>query len=118
MRRRQFLQATTVASLTALTYARGASAQMGGMPGMGGGMMGRLFASGSTWPTGLPLRRLDVLANTSPVADEFEGTLVAAPYLAALVSGHTTELWGYNDAFPGPLTVTTNPPAEESRDKK
>lgn len=68
-----------------------------------GGMMGRWFGSGSAWPTGLPLRRLDMLANTSPIADEFEGTLVAAPYLTALVSGHTTELWGYNNAFPGPL---------------
>jgi bilirubin oxidase len=65
--------------------------------------MGRLFTSGSTWPTGLPLRRLDVLANASPSADEFEGTLIAAPYLASLVSGRTTELWGYNGAFPGPL---------------
>jgi FtsP/CotA-like multicopper oxidase with cupredoxin domain len=103
MHRRQFLQATTVASLTALTYARSASAQMGGMPGMGGGMLGRLFTSGSTWPTGFPLRRLDMLANTSPIPDEFEGTLIAAPYLASLVSGRTTELWGYNGAFPGPL---------------
>ena len=102
MRRRQFLQATTVASLSALAHARSASAQMGGMPGMGG-MMGRGFTSGSAWPTGLPLRHLDVLANTSLDADEFEGALVAAPYLASLVSGHTTELWGYNNAFPGPL---------------
>ena len=68
-----------------------------------GGMMGRWFTSGSAWPTGLPLRRLDVLANTSPVSEAFEGALVAAPYLATLVSGHTTELWGYNNAFPGPL---------------
>ena len=74
------------------------------MPGTGmGGMMGRWVNSGSAWPTGLPLRRLDALANTSPVADEFEGALIAAPYLASLVSGHTTELWGYNEAFPGPL---------------
>ena len=65
--------------------------------------MGRWVNLGSAWPTGLPLRRLDALANTSPVADEFEGALIAAPYLASLVSGHTTELWGYNEAFPGPL---------------
>ena len=68
-----------------------------------GGTMGRRFTSVSGWPMGLPLRRLDVLANTSPAADEFEGTLVAGRYLAALVFGHTTELWGYNNAFPGPL---------------
>jgi suppressor of ftsI len=104
MRRRQFLQATTLASLSALAYIRNASAQMRVMPGTGmGRMMGRWFTGGSAWPTGLPLRPLDVLASTSPVADEFEGTLVAAPYLTSLVSGHTTELWGYNNAFPGPL---------------
>ncbi len=74
------------------------------MPGTGmGGMMGRWVNLVSAWPTGLPLRRLDALANTSSVADEFEGALIAAPYLASLVSGHTTELWGYNEAFPGPL---------------
>ncbi len=79
---------------------------MGGMPGMGmgmGGMMGRWRIPGSTWPTGLPLRRLDVLSNASQVPGEFEGTLIAAPYLAALVSGQLTELWGYNNSFPGPL---------------
>jgi len=68
-----------------------------------GATIGRWFTSGSAWPVGFPLRRLDVLANTSPIADEFEGTLVAAPYVAPLVSGHSTELWGYNGAFPGPL---------------
>jgi FtsP/CotA-like multicopper oxidase with cupredoxin domain len=102
MRRRQFLQATAAVSLAPLAYPRSASAQMGGMPSMGG-MMGRWFASGSAWPTGLQLRRLEVLKNTSPVADEFEGTLVAAPYFASLVPGRTTALWGYNNAFPGPL---------------
>jgi suppressor of ftsI len=104
MRRRQFLQATTMASLSALAGIHGAAAQMRGMPATGmGGRMGRWFGSASTWPTGLPLRQLDVLANTSPDANAFEGTLVAAPYLAPLVAGHTTELWGYNGAFPGPL---------------
>ena len=106
MRRRQFLQATAAVSLSALAYARGASAQMGGMPGMGagmGGMMGRGFTSSSAWPTGLPLRRLDLLENASPDDDAFEGALVAAPYFASLVPGRTTALWGYNNAFPGPL---------------
>jgi suppressor of ftsI len=102
MRRRQFLQGTTVASVSALAAIRSASAQMRVMPGTGG-RMGRWFTSGAAWPTGLPLRRLDALANTSPDAAEFEGTLVAAPYVASLVAGHTTELWGYNGAFPGPL---------------
>jgi len=104
MRRRHFLLAAAAATVSALPYARSVSAQMRVMSGTGmGGMMGRWLTSGSAWPTGLPLRRLDVLANTSAVAEEFEGTLVAAPYLAALVSGHATELWGYNNAFPGPL---------------
>jgi suppressor of ftsI len=104
MRRRHFLQAAAAGTVSALACARSVSAQMRVMSGTGmGGMMGRRLTSGSAWPAGLPLRRLDVLANTSAVADEFEGTLVAAPYLASLVSGHTTELWGYNDAFPGPL---------------
>lgn len=70
---------------------------------MGGGMMGRWFTSGSAWPTGLPLRRLPLLANASSVPDEFEATLVAAPLVASLVSGHVTQLWGYNGAFPGPV---------------
>ncbi len=68
-----------------------------------GRMMGRGFTSGSAWPTGLPLRQPRRAREHQPVADEFEGALVAAPYLASLVSGHTTELWGYNNAFPGPL---------------
>ena len=104
MRRRHFLQAAAAGTVSALACARSVSAQMRVMSGIGmGGMMGRWLTSGSAWPTGLPLRRLDVLANTSAVADEFEGRLVAAPHLASLVSGHTTELWGYNDAFPGPM---------------
>jgi len=104
MRRRHFLQAAAAGTVSALACARSVSAQMRAMSGTGmGGMMGRWLTSGSAWPTGLPLRRLDVLANTSAVADEFEGTLVAAPYLASLVSGHTTGLWGYNNAFPGPV---------------
>ena len=74
------------------------------MPGAGtGGMMGRLRAPSSSWPTGLPLRRLGALTNTSVVADEFEGALIASPYVASLVSGRATELWGYNNAFPGPV---------------
>lgn len=76
---------------------------MHGMPGVG---MGRMTvntpATGSTWPTGLPLRRLGVLENTSPTTGEFEGTLVASRFQASLVTGRTTELWGYNSAFPGP----------------
>jgi len=104
MRRRQFFQAAAAGTVAVLASARSASAQMRNMPGTGiGAMMRRSFTSGSAWPTGYPLRRLDVLANTSAVADEFEGTLVAAPYLASLIFGHTTELWGYNNTFPGPV---------------
>jgi bilirubin oxidase len=68
-----------------------------------GGMMRRSPTTGSIWPTGLPLRRLGILEDTSSAAGEFEGTLAAAPHLASLVSGHTTELWGYNNAYPGPI---------------
>ena len=104
MRRRQFFQAAAAASVAVLASVRNASAQVQGMPGTGmGRMMGRWVNAGSAWPTGFPLRRLDALANTSPVADEFEGALIAAPYLVSSGSGHTTELWGYNEAFPGPL---------------
>ena len=104
MQRRHFLQCVAVGTLAAIASVPKASAQMRGMQGMGmGGMMGRWITPGSAWLTGLPLQRLDVLKNTSPVADAFEGALVAAPYLASLVSGHLTELWGYNDAFPGPI---------------
>jgi bilirubin oxidase len=105
MRRRQILQGALAGAISTLASVRGASAQM--MRGTGGagmgGTMGRRSTRSSGWPTGRPLRRLDVLANTSPVADEFEGTLVAGPYPASLVSGRTTELWGYNSAWPGPL---------------
>ncbi len=105
MRRRQLFRAAIAGTLSALASVRRASAQMRGMPGGSsmGGTMDRRPALGTTWPTGLPLRRVDVLANTSPVAGEFEGTLVAAPYPASLVYGRKTELWGYNNAFPGPL---------------
>jgi suppressor of ftsI len=104
MQRRKFLKATATASLASLALARSASAQMMGTSGMGmGGRMGRFFSSASTWPTGLPLRSLDLLANGSAVAGQFEGELVAAPYAAALVARQTTELWGYNNAFPGPM---------------
>ena len=104
MRRRHFLQAAAAGTVLALTSLRSASAQVRGIPGIGmGGTMRRSSTTGSIWPTGLPLRRLGILEDTSPAAGEFEGTLVAAPYLVSLVSGHTTELWGYNNAFPGPV---------------
>ena len=103
MRRRHFLQSTAAGALAAMASVPRASAQMGGMPGRGGGMMGRWSPSGSAWPTNLALRRLPLLANASPVSDEFAATLVAAPFLASLVSGHITRLWGYNGAFPGPV---------------
>ncbi len=102
MKRRQFLQSAAVASLSAF-IARNSSAQMMGMHGGMGGMPGRPIASTYSWPTGLPLKPVDVLANTSTVADEFAVTLTAAPYLASLVSGVTTGLWGYNNALPGPM---------------
>lgn len=67
------------------------------------GMMGRSPTSGLIWPAGLPLQRPGILANTSLVAGEFSGALVASRYPASLVYGRTTELWGYNKTFPGPL---------------
>ncbi len=104
MRRRHFLQAAAAASVTALTSLRSASAQMRGTAGAGaGGMMRRPPPNGATWPTGLPLRRLAILEDTSLAADEFEATLVAAPHFASLLVGRTTELWTYNSAFPGPV---------------
>lgn len=101
MKRRQFLQSAVATSLSALMH-RNASAQMMGMPGMGG-MPGRPITARWSWPTGQPLKPIAVLANTSPIAGEFAGTLTAAPYLASVVAGATTELWGYNNAFPGPM---------------
>jgi suppressor of ftsI len=105
MHRRHFLQATAVGTVSTLAALQTASAQMmRGMTSAGmGGMMGQSPTTGPNWPTGLPLRRLGVLENTSLSADEFEGTLVASRYLASLVPGRTTELWGYNNAFPGPV---------------
>lgn len=103
MHRRQFLQATAAGALAALTAPRSAWAQMGGMPGAGlGGMAGLAFAAQSPWTTGLPLRRLPVLANASSVPGEFAAALVASRYLAPLVPGRATEFWGYNLAYPGP----------------
>ena len=104
MRRRNFLNIATTGALSALALTRSVSAQMGGMPGGGmGAMMGRLPTSRSGLPTGLPLPRLGTLANQSAVPGDFEGTLVASPYNASLVSGRTTELWGYNEQSPGPV---------------
>jgi bilirubin oxidase len=104
MNRRQLLRATVAGAVSALASVRSASAQMRRMPYAGaGGMMDRSVTPGSAWRAGLPLQRLRVLANTSIVGGEFEGTLVASPYLTSLVYGRTTELWGYNNAFPGPV---------------
>ena len=105
MHRRHFLQVAAAGSVSALAAVRRASAQMRGMPvagmgGMMGGMTGPSPAPGPVWPTGLPLRRLGVLENTSSAAGEFEGTLIASRFQASLVAGRTTELWGYNSAFP------------------
>lgn len=68
-----------------------------------GAMMGRAPTLGGAMPTGLALRHLDVLANSSAVADGFRGALAASPYPAPVVSGRMTELWGYNNQSPGPL---------------
>ena len=104
MRRRHFLQAAAAGTVSALTSLRSASAQMRRMPGAAmGGMTPRSRTTGSVWPTGLPLRRLGILEDTSPAADEFKGKLVAAPFYASAIFGRTTELWGYNNAFPGPV---------------
>ena len=91
MRHRQFLQATAVASLSA-----GLRSQRP-LPSCGSwqvpAWVGRWFVLihlGFGVAHGLLLRRLDVLANISPAADEFEGTPIAAPYIAFLVSSHTT----------------------------
>ncbi len=104
MRRRHFLKIAATGALSALALTRGASAQMRGMPGGGmGSMMGRLPPSAPRLPAGLPLRRLGNLANQSAVPGHFEGSLVASPYGASLVSGRTTEMWGYNEQYPGPV---------------
>ena len=104
MRRRSFLNIASTGALSALALAQSVSAQMGGMPRGGmGAMMGRLPPFRSGLPTGLPLPHLGTLANQSAVPGEFEGTLVASPYNASLVSGRTTELWGYNEQYPGPV---------------
>ena len=79
MRRRHFLQAAAVGAVSALTSFRSASAQMRRMPGAAmGGMTPRSRTTGSGWPTGLPLRRLGILEDTSPAVEEFKGALVAA----------------------------------------
>lgn len=104
MHRRQFLQAAAAGAVAASASVRTATAQIRGMPGAAGtAMMGRRPLSGSRWLTPRSLQPLELLANNSSVAEEFEGALIAAPYGASLVSGYTTELWGYNEAFPGPL---------------
>ena len=104
MRRRHFLQAAAAGAVSALSSFRSASAQMRRMPGAAmGARTPRSWLTGSGWPTGLPLRRLGILEDTSLAADEFEGRLVAAPFNAATIFGRTTELWGYNNAFPGPV---------------
>ncbi|MBK9117150.1 MAG: multicopper oxidase family protein [Betaproteobacteria bacterium] len=105
MHRRRFLQAAAAGSISALAPVRDASAQMAGMPGSGkgGGMMGQWAYAKATWQTGLPLRRIPALANGSPLPGTFEGTLVASPYSASLIPDHATDLWGYNDSYPGPL---------------
>ena len=104
MRRRSFLSIASTGALSALALSQRVSAQMGGMPGGGmGGMMGRHPPSGLGLPAGLPLRRLVNLANQSAVPGDFEGTLAASPYNLSLVSGRETELWGYNEQYPGPL---------------
>jgi bilirubin oxidase len=103
MHRRRFLQSTAAGAIAAMASVPRASARMGGMPGTGGGIMGRGSTSRSGWTTGLPLQRLPLLANDSARADEFEATLVAAPFVASLVPRRITQLWGYNGAFPGPM---------------
>lgn len=102
MKRRQFLKTTAVASLSALA-SHNAASQMMRMPGGMGSAAGPSFTSLSSWPMGLPLRPIEVLANTSDMAGEFAATLTAAPYRASIVSGVATELWGYNNAYPGPV---------------
>lgn len=104
MRRRQFIQTVAASALSTLFVSRDISAQMRGMPGMGmGGMMGGASAPRSTFPSGLPLRQLDALANTTAAADTFRGVLTASPFAASVVPGRFTELWGYNNQCPGPI---------------
>ena len=100
MRRRQVLQA----GLAILAIGENAFGQMHSAPRIGmGGMMDAPIAPGSTWPVGLPLRRLQAMQNTSAAEGEFQGEVVAAPYMAHLIDGPPTQLWGYNDSYPGPL---------------
>jgi bilirubin oxidase len=115
MNRRHFLQAAAGA-LSAIAPIRRAAAQMAGMPGAGmGGLpggapavgagvrMGRRLAPSQAWPSGLPLRRLPVLASASTDPGSFAATLVAAPFPASLIAGSPTELWGYQGGHPGPV---------------
>jgi bilirubin oxidase len=77
---------------------------MRGRPGAGiGPMMQRAGNRVPGWRTGLRLSRFPVLANSSSLAGDFEAELVAAPHAVSLVDGKTTELWAFNEAFPGPL---------------
>ena len=100
MHRRDFLR-TTLAGSLALVSATSASAQMRGMPGRG--MMPRLAGPASAMPSGLALRPLSILRNTSAVPERFEASLAAGPFMATLLPGRTTELWGYEGQYPGPL---------------
>jgi bilirubin oxidase len=88
--------------MTALGFARGASAQV--RRGPGGGvvdpMMRRFGASTPALTPGLPLRRLSKLASPD---SELRTTIVASPYLASLVPVRQTELWGFNHDYPGPV---------------
>ena len=44
-----------------------------------------------------------MLAAPDSESDAFAGVLTAAPYTASVISGSATELWGYNQSFPGPM---------------
>jgi suppressor of ftsI len=102
MQRRGFLRLAGATSMAAFGLARGASAQMHRGPGAGG--MGssrhRFGDTPSALTSGLPLRRLDKLASPG---SELRATIVASPYLASLVPGGPTELWGFNYDSPGPV---------------
>lgn len=119
MHRRNFFAGlaglSTLAWTTAALRAKGTmSGAMGNMTGMGNmpAMNGMdaptpRLASARAIPMGGPLQPPRVLQNETSEAGKFRATLVAAPTRVQLVPGQTTEVWSYNDSFPGPLLELT-----------
>lgn len=99
MKRRQFL-GTSLAGMGGLLAGCGGGE---GDSSSGGGMTGVPPVTGDALPEGQPLRPLAALPNESGQAEQFSGTLAAAPTLATLIPGQSTAMWLYNGVIPGPL---------------